>query len=57
MWNKVDEDIVIGKYYLTALYKFGEITNVQVLAFKQGVWWREDGTYTYYQPSHYKEFV
>ena len=61
MWKRISNGTIVegslieGKYYLTASYKFGEITNVQVLAFKQGLWWREDRTYTYYQPTHYKE--
>ena len=56
MWNRISNGTIVeGKYYLTGIQKFGEINNVQKMYFKQGLWWVEDGMYTYFTPTHYKE--
>lgn len=58
MWNRISNGTIVEcKYYLTCVQKFGEINNVQKMCFKRGLWWTEDGMYTYFTPSHYKEIV
>ena len=56
MWNRIStSSIVEGKFYLTSVQKFGEITQVQKMKKVDNLWFCEDGCYVYYQPSHYKE--
>ena len=56
MWNKLNKEFIIeGKYYLTCVQKYGEISNVQKMRFTKNLWFTEDGMYAYYQPTHFKE--
>ena len=56
MWNKLNKEFIIeGKFYLTCIQKYGEISNVQKMRFTNNLWFTEDGMYVYYQPTHFKE--
>lgn len=56
MWNKINKELIVeGKFYLTCVKKFDEISNVQKMYLVNNLWFTEDGTYVYYQPTHFKE--
>lgn len=56
MWKKINNTVIVeGKYYLTCIQQFGEITNVQKMKRVGNLWWTDDGMYVYYTPSHIKE--
>ncbi len=56
MWKLISNGTTLEcKYYLTTVQKFGEMNNVQKMCFKQGLWWTEDGMYTYFTPDYFKE--
>lgn len=58
MWTKINKELIVeGKYYLTCIHKFGEITNVQKMKMVGNLWFTEDGMYVYYTPSHFKQIV
>lgn len=55
MWNRISSgNLIEGKYYLTCIQKFGEISNVQKMKKVGNLWFCEDGTYVYYTPTHFK---
>lgn len=56
MWNRISNtNIVEGKFYLTSVQKFGEITQIQKMKKIGNLWFCEDGCYVYYSPTHVKE--
>ena len=56
MWILIGNNvsnIAHRSYYITCIMYNGNPEALQFMKFERGLWWTEDGNYTYYSPTHY----